>query len=219
MRIHLFTTPSDKIVPFNYQPHLTGALHKWLGQNDNHDALSLYSFSWLKGGKATKQGLNFNKGACFFISSHDPELLQRLIEGLNEAPSINFGLEVKEAKLQEEPEFKNGSNIFTCASPVFIKRYFYERDIHITHEEEKADEYLTETLKHKLVTAGLDGEGVRVSFDRSYLKARTKVVYYNKIGNKVSICPVKVEGSPEQLRFAWNVGVGNSTGIGFGALK
>ena len=28
-----------------------------------------------------------------------------------------------------------------------------------------------------------------------------------------------LKGSPEQIAFAWDVGVGNSTGIGFGALK
>jgi CRISPR/Cas system endoribonuclease Cas6 (RAMP superfamily) len=30
---------------------------------------------------------------------------------------------------------------------------------------------------------------------------------------------VIIKGTPEQLAFAWNVGLGNSTGIGFGALN
>ncbi|MGN9307593.1 CRISPR-associated endoribonuclease Cas6 [Enterococcus faecium] len=58
-----------------------------------------------------------------------------------------------------------------------------------------------------------------MSFDRTYYAAKTKLVYYKNIGNKTSICPVIIEGTPEQIAFAWNVGVGNSTGIGFGALK
>ena len=41
----------------------------------------------------------------------------------------------------------------------------------------------------------------------------------NGIKNKASICPVIVKGTSEQIAFAWNVGVGNSTGIGFGALN
>lgn len=52
MQIHLKITESDKIIPFNYQPILTGAIHKWIGKNEIHDELSLYSFSWLNGGES-----------------------------------------------------------------------------------------------------------------------------------------------------------------------
>lgn len=219
MRIHLKTTPPIKAFPFNYQQYLTGALHKWLGINDQHDGLSFYSFSWLKGGKATKEGLSFPNGACFFISAQEPEILKQIIDGLNEDPVINFGMEILEAKIQKDPEFENSSQIFTSASPIFVKRRDNDHDVHYTFDNPEADQYLTETLQHKLQKAGLSSEGVTVQFDRSYPKAKTKVVYYDQIGNKVNLCPVKIEGSPEQLQFAWNVGVGNSTGIGFGALN
>ena len=46
MRVHLFTPPADRIIPFNYQPILTGALHKWLGPNDMHEDISLYSITY-----------------------------------------------------------------------------------------------------------------------------------------------------------------------------
>ena len=52
MRLHLKLTPNTEPIPFNYQHQLTGTLHKWLGQNDLHDKISLYSFSWLRGSKA-----------------------------------------------------------------------------------------------------------------------------------------------------------------------
>ena len=42
---------------------------------------------------------------------------------------------------------------------------------------------------------------------------------YNGVENKASWCPVIVEGKPETKAFAWNVGLGNSTGIGLGAIK
>ncbi len=78
---------------------------------------------------------------------------------------------------------------------------------------------LTETLKRKLKIAGLPDDKINVSFQSDYSGAKTKIIYYNNIGNKVNICPVIIEGTPEQIAFAWNVGVGNSTSIGFGALK
>ena len=50
MRIYLRTTPNDVIVPFDYQQKIVGTIHKWLGNNEIHDKISLYSFSWLLGG-------------------------------------------------------------------------------------------------------------------------------------------------------------------------
>jgi CRISPR-associated endoribonuclease Cas6 len=71
----------------------------------------------------------------------------------------------------------------------------------------------------KLRKAGLSDEDANISFQKDYPGAKTKIIHYNNIGNRVNVCPVVIEGSPEQIAFAWNVGVGNSTGIGFGALK
>ena len=77
---------------------------------------------------------------------------------------------------------------------------------------------MTETLAHKLRRAGLDEAGVSVRFDRGYYAARTKRCTYKGVHNVANFCPVMVSGSPEQLAFAWDVGIGNSTGIGFGSL-
>lgn len=51
MRIHISTTKNTSLVPFDYQQKLVGTIHKWIGDNSVHDRISLYSFSWLKGGK------------------------------------------------------------------------------------------------------------------------------------------------------------------------
>jgi CRISPR-associated endoribonuclease Cas6 len=79
--------------------------------------------------------------------------------------------------------------------------------------------FLTETLKKKLLLANVSDENISVSFDRDFPYPRTKIIKYKDISNKVNVCPVIIKGTQEQLAFAWNVGVGNSTGIGFGALK
>jgi CRISPR/Cas system endoribonuclease Cas6 (RAMP superfamily) len=71
MRIHVKTSSNTELVPFNYQHKLVGVLHKWLGNNELHGNLSLYSFSWLSNQKSSKAGLNFPNGAKFFISFYD----------------------------------------------------------------------------------------------------------------------------------------------------
>jgi CRISPR-associated endoribonuclease Cas6 len=218
MRIHVKTTPSTEIIPFNYQNVLTGTLHKWIGPNNIHDTISDYSFSWLNGGSTTKKGIRFYEGASFFISAYSSDLIKSIVKGIRVQPEIAYGLKVSEIIIQENPSFGE-SGIFHPASPVFIKRNKDGRDVHYTYEDVESNEFLTETLRNKLKRAGLSFENVIVEFDTNYRNRKIKTIYYNKIGNKVNMSSVKISGTPDQLAFAWNVGVGNSTGIGFGALK
>lgn len=218
MRIHIRTTASKELVPFNYQSSLTGSLHKWIGKNNIHDSLSLYSFSWLQGGITNKDGLLFESGASFFISMFDNNLLKKVIEGIREKPDINYGLEVKDVFIQENQGF-GSHQTFHAASPILVKRRINGNIKHYEWNEEETGYLLTETLQNKLKSAGIEVEGVKVQFDSAYKYAKTKIITYNGIGNKVNLCPVVIEGTPEQLTFAWNVGLGNSTGIGFGAIK
>jgi CRISPR-associated endoribonuclease Cas6 len=218
MRIHLRTSKSHQHVPFNYQPNLTGALHKWLGINREHDKLSLYSFSWLQNGETSKNGICFPLGANFFISSPKEGFIKAIIEGIRKNPEVAFGLRVEEVVIQENPVFKS-THKFHLASPIFIKRLVNNETVHYTFQDQDSSSLMTETLQRKLRQADLNDHSVSVCFDTSYLNPKTKLIHYNQIANKVNLCPVVVSGTPEQLAFAWNVGLGNSTGIGFGALK
>lgn len=89
MRIHISTSPNTELVPYAYQQRLVGAFHKWLGtENPEHGDISLYSLSWLKGGKGQKKGLQYPNGAQWNISSPKPELLEKVIHGIQEDPAI-----------------------------------------------------------------------------------------------------------------------------------
>jgi CRISPR-associated endoribonuclease Cas6 len=219
MRIFLQLSKGNQTIPFNYQSHLTGAIHKWIGEeNEVHDNVSLYSFSWLQNIDTFKDGIKTKKGSYFFISAFNEVLIKKIVKGVRKDPCVCFGVTVTEVEVLMDPNFSNKESFFT-ASPIFIKRRFENHEKHISFNDPDADTYLTETLRKKLRLAGIPEEGVRVSFDRNYHNSRTKVISYKTIGNKVNICPVMIEGSSAQIAFAWNVGVGNSTGIGFGALK
>jgi len=87
--------------------------------------------------------------------------------------------------------------------------------------DEESGVLLTQTLKHKMDVAGLGKytKGVKVSFDTNYEKARTKLVNIKGISSKASMCPVIMEGHSTAIQFAWDVGIGNCTGCGFGALR
>jgi CRISPR-associated endoribonuclease Cas6 len=220
MRLILQLSKNTSLVPFDHLPSLVGAFHKWAGVNNLvHDEVSLYSFSWLKGGKAVSgKGLHFPSGAQWMIGVYDPQLLKTVIQGILEDPVINFGLTVRDVTLQEAPHFGT-EKIFSVASPVLVKKKREDGSIHhCLYHETESDGLLTRVLQTKLRAAGLKDESASVSFYRDYPVPKTHKINYKNIESKASTCPVLITGKPETLAFAWDVGVGHSTGIGFGAL-
>jgi CRISPR-associated endoribonuclease Cas6 len=131
--------------------------------------------------------------------------------------AVCCGMSVKTIKIMDTPSF-SGRYKFKVASPVLVRKFDGERIKHLVFTDESCDDLLTQTLVTKLKLANLPHESARVSFDRQFKGARTKLVTIKGIKNRTSICPVIVEGSPEVVRFAWDVGVGHSTGSGFGSL-
>ena len=218
MRIHFKIRTANKVISFDHQAQLTGTIHKWLGWNDEHGKVSLYSFSQLEGGKATPDGLHFNQGTAFFFSSHNTDLIKKLIRGIQADPTMFHGLTVSEVIIQEDPDFTH-RELFYVASPIFIKRRVDYRINHIRFDDPLAGAYLKETLQTKMKEAGISDETFRIRFEVDYPKAGTKKITYNGVQNRANWCPVVIEGKPETKLFAWNVGLGNSTGIGFGAIK
>lgn len=218
MRIHLKIKTSNRAIPFNHQPLLTGTIHKWLGWNDEHGEVSLYSFSQLEGGKATEEGLQFGKETYFFFSAFDDATIKKLILGIQSDPTMFFGLVVSEITIQENPDL-SARKSFSVASPIFIKRWNGLKDDHILYDNPRANTCLKETLLTKMGKAGLCDNSLEIRFDLTFRKAGTKKITYNEVQNRASWCPIIIEGKPETKLFAWNVGLGNSTGIGFGAIK
>jgi len=218
MRIHLKITAQGITIPFDHQHLLTGCIHKWLGQNKEHGEVSLYSFSWLQGGRATKKGITFENDCFFFIGAHKEQFLKTIINGIQNDNTMFQRLKVSEIILQKNPEFVE-KETFHIASPIFIKRNIEERQKHFLFDDVESDKLLKETLLKKMEIAGLSDDTLEIAFDRSFPRKKTQKVTYRNIENRCNYCPVIIKGKPETKLFAWNVGVGNSTGIGFGALK
>ena len=219
MRIHIKTTPNKGLVPFNYQSKMVGVLHKWIGLNELHGNPALYSFSWLLNAKPREDGLNYPDGAKFFISFHDNDYLKQVIKTILQDPEMFLGLKVLDITIQEEPDLTN-QTLFQCASPIFL-RYSTNGETykHYTFKDEESGKLLTEKLLFKMELAGLPkDETLDIRFTPSEGYAKIKLIDYKGVKNRVNQCPIIIEGKPETKIFAWNVGIGNSTGIGFGAI-
>lgn len=219
MRLYIKLSSNKEIIPFGYQHLLTGVVHKWIGKtNEEHGQRSLYSFSWLQNTVSNNKGINLKKDAYFFISAYDEELIKRIIRGILENPDTFCGSRVIDVQIKETPQFSNEERFF-LNSPILIRKREGEISKHVTCFEEDFETLLTESTKKKLRFAGLNPDGLNVELDKSYAFPQTKLVDYKGIMNKTSLAPVIIKGSPEQIAFIWDVGLGNSTGIGFGSLK
>jgi CRISPR-associated endoribonuclease Cas6 len=220
VRLHFTLSTNLQPVPFDYQHCLTGIFHKWLGHNALHDTLSLYSLSWLDGSRMHRGALEFPQGARWFISLYDESLVEQIVNRALADPEVCGGMRVVHIKQQMTPSFGNRYT-FKVGSPVLARSKEIEGKVrHYLYSDAEADATLTATLRHKLDRAGLAARHnqAAVSFDRTYRNPKTKLVHIKQTANRASICPVIVEGTPEAVQFAWNVGVGHGTGSGFGSL-
>lgn len=220
MRIYLRTTPNTQSVPIDYQQKLVGTIHKWVGANNNlHGDISLYSFSWLQGAKFNDRLLTFKQGANFFISFYDECVIKGIVRTILDDPRMFCGMEVTDIQIADSPDLRN-RNHFYCASPIFIKRRLQDGNVkQYNFNDDEAGKLMKETLTNKMRKAGLeDDDSLDIRFDTSYSGKRLKLIRYHDIGNKASLCPVIINGRTESKLFAWDVGIGNCTGIGFGAI-
>ncbi len=223
MRLCFTFSPSKALLAFDYPYRLSGVLHKWLGLNNPwHDALSLYSFGWLEGGRASKAGLEFPEGAKWFVSGWEGDLLQTLLGGALRDAEVFAGMRVQEVRLVEPPTFSS-PHTFRLSGPALLKAPLPEGGIHFLTFKDgpAADAALTAGIRRKLDAAGLaelTGE-VQARFLADSPGAKTKLVTIKGISNRASHCPIVVDGPPEVQRFVWLTGVGHSTGVGFGSLK
>lgn len=219
MRITLTISSNTELVPFDYQQKLVGTIHKWIGENDIHDRLSLYSFSWLRGGIKVGDALTFPKGTSFFISFYDSDIMRRIILSIRDFPEVFCGMYVTDITIEDNPDLASRTE-FYCGSPVFIKRKQDTGAIkQYVYDDEQTETLMAETLASKMRYAGLEEDPtLEIRFDTSYAWKKTKLVRYHGINNRASMCPVIIKGRPETKLFAWNVGIGNCTGIGFGSI-
>jgi len=219
MRLYIRLSKNTDIIPFNYQQLLTGVVHKWLGENNQvHGAPSLYCFSWLQNTKSNKAGIFLTQNSYFFISAYNDDLIKMIMTGILENPDVFCGSKAIAVQIKETPKFTDEERFF-LNSPILIRKRNDELIKHITYKDEEFEDAVTENLKVKLKSVNIFDKEISVKLDRLYAFPKTKLVDYKGIKSKTTLAPLIIKGTPEQIGFAWLVGLGNSTGIGFGALK
>ena len=191
--------------------------------------MSLRCFSILSGGIRNRNNqLNFPYGSTFTFNSYYNDDIATMLVNIQKDRTMFFGMEVQEVSIESNPDFSEVER-FIISSPIYICRNHKIPDINgnlinkreaYIFDDAVCSELMTETIHRKMKFAGLPkDETLSISFDMEYKNPYTKLIHYNDIKNIVNWCPVIIKGKPETKEFAWNVGIGNSTGIGFGSLK
>lgn len=218
MRIAINLMSSTEKLPLDYQKKLVGTFHKWMQRPDLHEEISLYSFSRIIGLKAKGRTLYLGRNPHLYFSAHDENLVINIIKNITNDPQMFNGMSVKDVIIIPESPVEN-KDTFYLHTPVFIARTLdgQKHKKFYNFWDSEAGDLMTETMQRKLTKAGID-DNVRIEFDRSFINPKLCEMRYDGIVNIGSMCAVKIIGSDIVKKFARDVGIGNSTGIGYGCL-
>lgn len=211
---------------------------EWLKENGKkyHEEFSTYNHSGIIGGHLnTDFGnqivFNSNGLAEIKISSLNQDFLFDVLLGISKNPIVeagNFFFDIIDVQKIEFTPSSEEMKFFTI-SPIFIqskervdgkrKHYTFKDDLDFTSKS------MVNTLKNRIDKLGLkiNTDNLEIVFDSSYEKAKIRNTYYEKDAHVIkiqgSLCPIIVRGSKEAIQAAYYLGVGQSTGAGFGCLE
>lgn len=200
------------------QNYVNGVIHTILGKgNSYHDTFSNYSVSMLRGGKYTDKGLVYPNGGEVYVSSPDMEFIDTFLINLIHQQ----GLMLRDMKLlsYEVSEIKVHSDydIIHTLSPILLKK----DNRRITFKDDGFIERLNEQSMAKLVKNGLTEADLKgfVIKPFHFENGQVKLPKVNNVVNPSSKVMLVVEGTPIARKTIYEMGLGNSTGCGFGAVK
>lgn len=222
MRVKFNFSKNTIPVPVNNQSLLNGYVHKCLGKNNKyHDTKSDYSISILQGGRINLEDktLSFEKGAYFTVTSNDNEFIQTLLMGVLTNPELFFGMRFSGVDYVEET-FHNGWNYFITLSPFIVKEYTDMKNYkYLTLNDAdfntKLKTYLTNKLSKIDSTLDLKEFDVVVE-DRPFNKVKTIMV--KNVANKANHCQLNINCNKKVAKLLYTIGIGQSTGSGFGTI-
>jgi CRISPR-associated endoribonuclease Cas6 len=219
MRIKINLSKNKTNVPIQNQSLLNSWIHKVLGENNKwHDKKSNYSISSLRGGKMNddKQTLNFPKGGFITVSSLDDELITTFLLGVMKNPDFGFGMGFVGVDYIKE-NFHDGWNYFATLSPFIVKEYNDGKYKFLTLKDENFEEKLKEYLKKKLIPYDLDltDFNVKIGDNKSN---KVKQILVKNVINHANQCQVNIFCNKKVAETLYNIGIGQSTGSGFGTI-
>ena len=217
MRIKLKFSPSK--IPFTEptQNIVNSCIHRILGKdNKYHNSFSNYSVSSLFGGMIVDNQMIYPNGAHFYVSSFNNEFIEQIMFKI-----IDCNVEMRDMKLIgidiESFNVHNDYDIIRTISPILLK----DKERVVTFQDEDFINILTEKSKIKLLKCGFSKNDVEtLKFEPFHFEnARLKFPKVKNVVNKSSQVMLIVKGKKEIRLALYKMGLGKSTGSGFGAIE
>lgn len=216
LRINLTQPTAD--VSVNNQHNLNGFIHESFGKNNPyHNTFSDYSISSLQGGKLNSdmKTLNFtNEKPHFFISGNNDFLMYAVNAFITSKASM-FGMKFDSVGAFDDFKLNKYFDDIITISPIIVKN---NENRKITVTDEKFLDYLTLNCQQKLSHAGIKDPTFKLEIINPH-KAKSKCVWVGNIFNPCSNVRLRVYGKKKTRETLYNMGLGGSTGSGFGSVK
>lgn len=213
-------TPNTEPVPFNVNTNslVSSWFHDVVGRNnDIHGKPSEFSISDLQGSKISedKKSLNFKYGAYVVFSTLNMDLIIKIMCNWSNIPYLGYGMKcigITPQKIETHPRY----DIVRSISPILLIHNKENITVNNPLFLEKLIENTRRKLKHHL------NDDDMIGFDIELIKpekAKVKRVRLGKVKHETSSVVLKVTGSEKLRRILYIIGMGKSTGYGFGCLS
>ena len=212
-----FSKPNVKI-PVNNQKQLNSFIHRCIGENNEfHDKFSDYAISSLQGGKlnSDKKTLSFNDNPYIVISSENIDFLQTIMMGIQFKNEKLYDMSVNNIMPCGEYSVNQFFDKVITISPILLKD---KENKKITIKDDKWINLLIENCKNKLKHLNIIDNTFNIEI-RNHDKAKEKSIYVGEVFNPSSLVSLKIYGKKKTRIALYNLGLGNSTGSGFGSIK
>lgn len=136
--------------------------------------------------------------------------------GIKKDPAMFDGLVCDQIEILNQ--YVADQSVFLPQSPILVKYYDKNESHHLTFHDPCVNYFMKSIIFRKLLIAGIQPEEFSISFISNHPEATTKLVKYRDISMRANWCPVSIHSSDMIKQFILDVGVGHSTGIGFGMI-
>lgn len=203
------------IIPFNNQKEMNSFIYRTLGDNNKfHDKFSDYAISSIQGGvKYDDKNIIFNEQPYIRVTSKNEEFLITLLNNIKLKKYSFFNL------IYDRCEFKTFNlnskyDKIITVSPIIIKHN--KRKISVDNPN-----FLSELKKNciaKLKHCGIEDNTFDIKI-RNIEKAKKKLIQVGDVFNISTMISLIVFGKKETRDTLYHLGLGGSTGSGFGSIK
>lgn len=218
MRIKI--TFSDNKTPFQFSVNseVNSFIHTCIGENNKfHGNFSNYCISTMQGGKMEKDGtINFPNGGVVYVSSVDDTFINRLLIGILKEPRYVGDMRCCNVDIADY-NVMGEYDIIRCISPILLRK----NNKFITYQNENFINALLEQSKSKLLKLGFNEEKVNTlsiipfHFENGKIKKVTIKKDLFMIASQVMLI---IKGESEIRKKLYELGLGSSTGYGFGHI-